>query len=313
MERSTSDPARFDRRAFLAAASSAAVVTLSSTRAWAQESDAPRAEKEPAERKWTMKLSTSSIQFSSLSVEQACQQIAGLGFTGIDIWGAYQGCPHLDECLDRLGAERIAALLKETQLELTSFSTYVGGFAKYAKLLGELGGGIAVQGSAAPCEPAELSARMKGFFEQLKPLIELAEETQSQLAIENHGHALLDSLDSFKAFTDLNPSPHVGIALAPYHLQAIEASTPEAIEICGEQLLFFYAWEHAPEMQQLPGHGPTDFTPWIEALAKIDYPRFVNPFMHGHPEPEAMAAALAKSKSYLEARAKKLEQDTDEK
>ena len=79
------------------------------------------------------------------------------------------------------------------------------------------------------------------------------------------------------------------------------ASVEEAIRICGRQLLFFYAWQNAPGTGQLPGHGPTDFTPWIAALAKAGYARPVNPFMHGHPEPDAMAAALAKSRDYLRA------------
>ncbi len=307
MDSRASDGTGIDRRAFLGSvAGAAAVAALTPGRGWAQETDGHTAKKK-SEPKWKMKLSTSSIQFSSLPVEEACRRIAALGFSGVDIWCAYQGCGHLDDCLERLGAKGLAALLKETKLELTAFSTYVGGFAKYAKLLGEAGGGVAVQGSAAPCEPSELTGRMKKFFEELKPLVELAEETDTHLAIENHGHALLDSLDSFKAFVDLNPSRRLGIALAPYHLQAIEASTPKAIEICGKQLFFFYAWENAPELKQLPGHGPTDFQPWIEALAKIDYPRFVNPFMHGHPEPEVMTQALAKSKGYLAECVKKLE------
>ncbi|MAG58969.1 MAG: hypothetical protein CMJ83_21995 [Planctomycetes bacterium] len=253
----------------------------------------------PDKPKWRMKLSTSTIQFSSLPIEDACRRIAALGFTGIDIWCAHQGCPHLDDCLNRLGPGGLSALLEETRLELCSFSTYTGGFAKYAELLGGVGGGLAVQGSAGPCEPQELTSRMRRFLDDLKPLVELAEKTDSHLAIENHGHALLDSVDSLKAFVDLNPSPRVGIALAPYHLQTIAASVPEAIEVCGGQLLFFYAWQNAPGVKQLPGLGPVDCTPWIEALAKIGYPGYVNPFMHGAPVPDRMVRALVESKAYL--------------
>jgi sugar phosphate isomerase/epimerase len=241
------------------------------------------------------------VQFSSLSIEESCRRIAALGFTGVDIWSAYQDCPHLDDCLNRLGPEKLVELLKHTRLELTAFSTYVGGFAKYAHLLGQVGGGVAIQGSAAPCAPGELTVRMAQFLDELKPLADLAEETKSFLAIENHGNALLDSLDSFKAFTDLNESPRLGIALAPYHLQAIGASVPEAIRISGPQLLFFYAWQKAPGSQQLPGIGPTDFTPWLKALAENQYGGYVNPFMHGHPAPTEMSQALAQSKAQLEA------------
>jgi hypothetical protein len=39
--------------------------------------------------------------------------------------------------------------------------------------------------------------------------------------------------------------------------------------------------------------------PWLAALAKIGYRGHVNAFMHGHPEPDAMSALLAKSRTYL--------------
>ncbi|MBE0544480.1 MAG: sugar phosphate isomerase/epimerase [Verrucomicrobia bacterium] len=246
-----------------------------------------------------LRLSTSSIHFKDLPIEQACEQIARLGFEGIDIWCAYDKCPHLDDVAARLGPEGLKEVLAKNRLQLYAFSTYVGGYAKYAQLLGKAGGGVAIQGSAPPCRPEELTARMKSFLESLKPLADLAEQHNSWLAIENHGNALLDSLDSFKAFVDLNPHRRVGIALAPYHVQAIGASVEEAIRIAGRQLLFFYAWQKQEGLNQLPGHGATDFRPWLAALAEADYRWYVNPFMHGHVEPATMAAALTKSRDYL--------------
>jgi sugar phosphate isomerase/epimerase len=246
-----------------------------------------------------LRLSTSSVHFKDLPIEQACERIAGLGFEAIDIWCAYDNCPHLDDALKRLGPDGLKAVLSQSKLKLYAFSTYVGGYAKYAELLGKAGGGVAIQGSAGPCKAEELTARMKAFLESLKPLVELAEKHDSYLAIENHGQALLDGLDSFKAFVDLNPSPRLGIALAPYHVQALGVSVEEAIRLSGSQLLFFYAWQKQEGLGQLPGHGPTDFKPWLEALAKINYRWYVNPFMHGHVEPAIMAAALTKSRDYL--------------
>jgi sugar phosphate isomerase/epimerase len=251
--------------------------------------------------KWRMCLSTSSIQFKELTIEQACERIASLGFEGIDIWSAYQGCYHLDDVDGRLGPDGLKKLLAKNNLKLFSFSVYKGGYKKYAELLGRAGGGVAVRGSARACRPEELRAKMREFMEGVKPLVELAEQYDSYLAIENHGGALLNSLDSLKTFVDGNTSPRLGIALAPYHLQTINASVPEAIRICGSQLTFFYAWQHAEGPQQLPGIGPADMTPWIQALADIQYRGYVNPFMHGHPEPDIMAGYLAKSRDYLKA------------
>ena len=64
-------------------------------------------------------------------------------------------------------------------------------------------------------------------------------------------------------------------------------------------MLFFYAWQRAQGVNQLPGLGPTHFTPWIAALAAINYPWYVNAFMHGEQEPDKMSEALAKSRDYL--------------
>lgn len=252
-----------------------------------------------AEERWKMRLSCSSINFSSLPIEAACERIAALGFEAIDVWSAHAGCPHLDDVADRLGPEGLMELLTKNKLKLYAFSVYRGGYPRYAELLGKCGGGVAVRGSAGPCDPKDLVPRMKAFLESLKPETELAEKHDSYLAIENHGHAMLDSLDSFKAFVDINTNPRLGIALAPYHVQGRKQSVEEAIGIIGKQLFFFYAWQRAGGAGQLPGNGPTDCIPWITALAKADYAWYVNPFMHGEPEPDEMSKIMAESVAYL--------------
>lgn len=252
-----------------------------------------------AAESWKMRLSCSSINFASLPIEKACERIAALGFEAIDIWSPHANCPHLDDVQARLGPSGLQELLQKNKLKLYAFSVYRGGFPKYADLLGKVGGGVAVQGSAGACKPDELSTRMKAFMESLKPLIELAEKTNSYVAIENHGGALLHTVDSFKAFVDANKSPRVGIALAPYHLQTISASIEEVIEIAGKQLFFFYAWNKGGGKDQLPGHNATDCRPWLKALAKIGYRYYVNPFMHHEPAPDEMSQAMGKSVEYL--------------
>ncbi len=248
-----------------------------------------------------MRLSTSSVQFSSLPIEKACEQIAALGFEAVDFWPANFQCPHLDEIEKRLGPEGLKELLAKHNLKLYAFTCYSLGYPKYAELLGKSGGGVAVREAAyGNVKPEDLVPRMKALFESLKPQAEQAEKYDSYIAIENHGGSLLNSVDSFKAFVELNPNPkRLGIALAPYHLQVGQISVPEVTAIVGKQLLFYYAWQHAAGTGQLPGIGPEDFTPWIAALAKADYQWYVNPFMHGHPAPDVMAKSLATSRDYL--------------
>ena len=98
---------------------------------------------------------------------------------------------------------------------------------------------------------------------------------------------------------DLNDCDRLGIALAPYHIQANKESVTDAISLCANQLLFFYAWQNQPDLEQLPGIGSTDCVPWLEALSKIRYKGYVNPFAHIHPGTEIMTANLAASRAYL--------------
>lgn len=259
-----------------------------------------------AEAPWRLRLAFSSVMRSGLPIEAVCERAAELGFEGIDIWGPFDNCRHLGDAAGCLGPAGLKRLLAMHRLELASFTTYTNkaemvGFPAHADFIGRCGGGVVVRESEyIKAEPENLAAAMRAFFEKLKPQIEKAAASKVRLAIENHGGALLNSPDSFKAFVDLNPEPqHVGVAVAPYHLQNIKAAVDEVIRVSGSQLLFFYAWQSARGMDQLPGHGPADFVPWIKALADIRYRGFVNPFMHGHVEPEALMAGITKACAYL--------------
>ena len=255
---------------------------------------------------WRMRLAFSSVMLAELPIEDVCARAAKLGFEAIDIWCPFDRCKHLADVAARLGPDGLKQLLAKHKLALASFTTYTTGkeavgFPAYADFIGKSGGGVVVRESQyIRVKPEELTAAMRAFFEKLKPQIEKAAATKVRLAIENHGDALLGSPDSFKAFVDLNPAPqHVGLGIAPYHLQNIKASVEEVIRTAGSQLLFFYAWQTGDGMNQLPGHGPADFVPWLKALANINYQGFLSPFMHGHPTPEELTAGIVKACAYL--------------
>ena len=145
------------------------------------------------------------------------------------------------------------------------------------------------------------SEHTKFMRELMREHPELAEKQRTHLAIENHGASLLDSIDSIRALVDLNRNPRLGIALAPFHIQARGESVTEAILAAGSQLLFFYAWQYDPAMsvKQLPGLGPVDCAPRMASLARIHYRGYVNSFLHDQPPPDPTAQALGKSRDYL--------------
>lgn len=259
-----------------------------------------------ASENWKMKLCTSSVMFDRLPIEEVCEIVSGLGLKGLDIWGPFTWggaqCRHLADIKKRLGGKGLRELMTKYKLEVATFTSYATPYSDYWELIRDYGGGIVVRGTGEGRlrSPQELVPRMKAFFEKLKPDIELARKGGAKLAIENHANDLLDTHDSFKAFVELNPDPeHLGIAVAPYHLQSQKTPVEEFIRTAGSQCLFFYAWQNGKDVKQMPGFGPADFNPWLAALAEIDFAHYSSIFMHSHPPPKEMEAALAESKKYL--------------
>lgn len=246
-----------------------------------------------------VRLSASSMLYKDLTLEQALGRISGVGYQAVDIWGPTEGCLHLDDAVRRLGGAGLKQLLSSHRLKLSAVTLLDGGFDKYADFLGEIGGTVVIQGSAPRVRPEELSQRMRSFVEGLKPAADRAAAQGSHLAIVNQSDALLSSFDSIKAFVDLNQHPNVGIAIAPFHLQALGISVPDVVQTAGQQVLFFYAWQNDIGLKQLPGYGPVDFRPWLDALKAVHYKGYVNPFVRGYIEPDLMSASLARARNYL--------------
>lgn len=255
---------------------------------------------------WRPRLALSSVMFSDLSLADFCEQAATLGFNGIDLWGPFGKCRHLLEA-QQLGAAGFRQLLARHTLQVGCYTTYRTpghreGFPAYAEFIGQCGGGLVVRESEYGKFTAEgLGEGMRKFFAELRPEIDLARKHRVRLAIENHGDAMLSTLESMRLFRTLNPAPDaVGMGLAGYHLQGAGISVEDAVRVCGDQLLFFYAWQNGSGFNQLPGHGATDFTPWLQALAGIGYRGWITPFMHGEEPTDKMAQAVAKARAYLE-------------
>ncbi|MDR1492740.1 MAG: sugar phosphate isomerase/epimerase [Planctomycetaceae bacterium] len=281
------------RRQFLKNATGVALTASASPFVWGDEKklSTPR-----------YRYTCSSVNYASLSLEEACRRISDLGYEALDIWDSiptWLQCSHLKHAAEVLKADGLIKLLEKYRLKLCGFSVYAAGYAKYAELLGQCGGGISIQGSRVPSADS-LLADMKKFMEELKPALELCEKYHFDLLIENHsGKALLNKLDSLKAFVDANTSNRIGIALAPYHVLINKESVAEAIRICGKQLRFIYVWSNEPNEKQMPGVGTVDMKDWIAALNEIGYSHAFAPFMHHEPAPDRMDELHRQSLQYL--------------
>ena len=122
---------------------------------------------------------------------------------------------------------------------------------------------------------------------------------------------------SMKWLIDFTRSPHLGIALAPYHLPDDAGLVAQLIEDLGEGLALFYAWQHGmgcheklpkeQELLQMPGRGELDFTPLLAALEKIEYSGWTEIFMHPVPRgipildtAAEVTAEIQRAQKYLE-------------
>lgn len=294
------------RRAFIRA-TAGAVVAASACRL------APAiAAKAPQKKSWNMKLATSSVIFEKLKIEQVCERVKRIGLDAVDIWGPFTyyktRCDHLEDIRQRLGGKGLAELMARHKLKVAAFTLYQKAeLSQYWQMIRDYGGGVIVRSDKAKASNIkDMSKDMRNFFEKLKPEIELAEKCNSILAIENHGGGLLNSLDSFKAFVELNPnSKRVGIAFAPWHLQGYkELTMMDFIKTAGPQIQFFYAWQRGTQkdrfgITQLPGLGPVDFTPWLQALADVQYSQYLAIFLHEHTVPDEIEPKIAQSRKYM--------------
>jgi sugar phosphate isomerase/epimerase len=260
-----------------------------------------------------------SSMYGYTDVAEVMAEVRKTGATAIDIWPKVHG--NQREQLDELGEEKFAALLKQNDISLGCITQYkLGpfGLQEEMRLAKRFGCQTMISGGSGPVglKGSELKAAIAKFVEQMKPHLEVAEETGVTIAIENHAKNLIDSPDSLKWLLELRPSDNLAVALAPYHLPQDEKLLGELIRTLGDGIAMFYAWEHGmgchqklpkeQELLQMPGRGELDFAPLVAALRDINYRGWTEIFMHpvprGIPILDSTAAVtkeINRSRSYL--------------
>jgi sugar phosphate isomerase/epimerase len=261
-----------------------------------------------------------SCMYGYTDVKEIMPEVKKTGAVALDIWPKVHG--NQREQLDKLGEEAFAELLKANSIQLGCITQYkLGpfGLQDEMRLAKRLGCKTIVTGGSGPrgLRGSELKAAVAKFIEQLKPHLEVAEETGVTIAIENHSSNLIMSPDSLKWLIELRPNDHLAVALAPYHLPQDSTLLAELISQLKNGIAVFYAWQHGmgchkklpkeQELLQMPGRGKLDFKPLVAALKKIEYNGWTEIFMHpvprGIPILESTAAVTAeinRSRAYLE-------------
>jgi sugar phosphate isomerase/epimerase len=261
-----------------------------------------------------------SCMYGYAPLAEILPEVHKIAARAIDIWPKVHG--NQREQLDEMGEAAFAALLEKHDVSLGCITQYkLGpfGLREEMRLAQRLGCPLMVTGGKGPrgLQGPELKAAVATFIEQMKPHLEVAEETGVTIAIENHGNNLIESPDSLKWLVELTPSENLGVAFAPYHLPQEEQLLSGLIKALGNGIKMFYAWQHGmgcmeklpkeQELLQMPGRGELDFEPLMDALASIKYTGMTEIFMHPVPrgipilEPtSAVTGEINRARAYLE-------------
>ena len=281
-----------------------------------------------AKPKFRLNYILSSSMYGTLPLKVILPEATKTGADTIDIWPRVHG--NQREQMEEMGHEKFAVMLKQHKTAkgnlrlgcITRYDLGPFGLQKEMAIAKKFGAKVLVCGGRGRrgLKGAELKAEVKKFAELLKPHLTAAEKTGVTLAIENHSSNLINTPDSMKWLVELAPSKHLGIALAPYHLESLgvdAAGHAALIKALGNRIAMFYAWQHGmgchkklpkeQELLQMPGRGNLDFTPIVRALKQINYRGFTSIFMHPVPRgipilKDALACTteINRARSYLE-------------
>ena len=251
-----------------------------------------------AETPWKLNYLLASSMYGSLPLAEILPEVKKTGATSIELWPKKHGTQR--EEIDAMGYEKFAALLREQGLSFGGTTRYDLGPFKLTEeiaVVKKLGGSFIVTGGSGDWKgltPDQLKANVKGFVEKMKPHAALAAENGVSIGIENHVNNLIDTPDSLRWLADeIRTMPGIGIALAPYHLPQDTKLLSDLIRHIDQKMTLFYAWEHGKgcmkpmpkeeELQQMPGRGPLDWKPLLDALKSVNFTGPTEIFMHPTP------------------------------
>lgn len=247
---------------------------------------------------WKLNYMLASSMYGNLSLGEILPEVKKTGAKSIELWPKKHGTQR--EEMDALGHDKFAAMLKEHGVGFGGTTRYDLGPFKLAQeiaIVKKFGGTFIVTGGKGEwknVKAPQLKANVNDFVEKMKPHAALAAESGVTIGIENHVSNLIDKPDSLKWLADgIRSMPGIGIALAPYHLPQDSALLAELILHIDQKLTLFYAWEHGKgcskrmpkeeELQQMPGRGPLDWKPLLQALKETNFTGPTEVFMHPTP------------------------------
>jgi sugar phosphate isomerase/epimerase len=249
-----------------------------------------------------------SLPYHDYSLPDMLRQIAGLGFTEVNLWSSRSPLASHVNPGDDLGAVRRALdTYGLSACGLTMYGHDLQGMLERIELARELG----IDRVVFDCE-----ANFSDFVGQfLPPLVEAAASAGVKVAVENHltvpftpdfeaggnedrrWDEGVDSFHQIKRLIEEIDHPNLGVCLAPPHLWVMQESISEVITWLAERkkLFYYYLWDidrnyrrgvdglnFGPGELQLPRPGGTlDHAVPLETLRRVGYSGVVSLKCHG--------------------------------
>lgn len=237
-----------------------------------------------------------SSLFGSLPLKEILPEVRRAGTHYIDLWPRRHGTQR--EEADQLGPFALAELLAAHGVKIACTTRYdlsPMNLSNEFRFLQGVDARLVVTGSKGQkgLRGDILKTAVREWVRSMDPTLEDAAQAGITVAIENHSNSLIDSPDALRWLVEFTQHRSLGIAFAPYHLPQDPALLAGLIRHAGDRLSLFYAWQHgngsskpmprSEEHLQMPGRGPLDFIPLLEALRDIRFTGWTEIFMHPTP------------------------------
>jgi sugar phosphate isomerase/epimerase len=246
--------------------------------------------------------------YHDFSLEDSLRELAGLGFTHVNLWSSRSPLAHHVNPGDDVA--KIKRLLRKYEITPTALTMY-GRTRDEMRQRIEFAADIGIDTVVFDCE-ANYSDFVGSFLPGLVPT---CEKTGVRIAVENHitvpftedmesgGHEeerWAEGVDTFaqikRLIVDLD-SPYIGVCVAPAHLWVMNETITEVITYLAERkkLYFIYLWDidrayrrgvdglyFGPGEKQLPRpDGTLDYGVLLRTLAGVGYEGVASLKCHG--------------------------------
>jgi inosose dehydratase len=242
-----------------------------------------------------MKLGYSTWGMPTLSIDQAVERIASLGYDGLEI-AVLPGWTTAIDTLDSAERKRILQLVNDEGLTISAISGHASLLerdpADNERNLQRLKAAIdlAVEWAQDGRVPyvntlsggrtADWEAQYELFAERLLPAAEYAQSKGVTLAMEPHVDGLVDTPDRMVTILKMVNSPALKVNFDISHFDILGMTTEESVSILAPYSVHTHVKDQRgryPDYEFLtPGEGDFDYVEYLLAMQRHGYGGFIN-------------------------------------